>query len=221
MPGFNEVSLPQWQQVIRRVFGLTGPGGNVPSIAPEIQPIVVLQPDLPEFRWLRREVPWAARRGNSGGAATLPTLGFINPAGSGTLVVLERMELSCLPLAAQSSIIVSLDTEANVVGNTPGGVSGATNISARDTRVTQVAGSGTPAAVVRFGPVAAPAAGFGLREYVTATVATVQLLDAVPNVVLFPGWGITAWYNQTGAGSTLAVNWTWYERALEQAENNG
>lgn len=218
---YNEVSLPQWQQVIRRVFGLTGPGGNVPTIAPEIQPVVMLQPDLAEFRWLRKESTWAGRRGNSGGVGTVPTIGFLNPLGSNTLVVLDTLHISLIGLAAQSSVIVSLDTQTNVEGNTPGGVAGATNFSGRDSRIVQPAGSGTPAAVIRFGPVAAPAAGFGVLELVTAGTAPAYWLDVVKDIVLFPGWGITLFYNNTGAGTTLTVSFRWYERPAEQAEANG
>lgn len=130
---YNEISLPNWQQLVRRIFGLTGQGGNVPVLAPEIQPVVMVQPAVPEHDYLRGVKRWSGTRGVSGTVSTAPAVGVYNPAGSGRLIVLERIVLS-ITTSAAGQAIATVDTETNVVALLVNDWA-VTNFCPRDTRV--------------------------------------------------------------------------------------
>lgn len=215
---YNEISLPQWQNLVRRVFGMTGPGGNLPTVAPELQGVVILQPSLSEYRRLRGEKLWSSSRRNDSGVGTVGTVGFVNPAGSGAIVVVERAYIACISGTATTFCPLMMDTQANVEGSTPG-VAGVITQSTRDSREI-TPGAGQSAAIQRFGPVAVPANGFQLTAAFANAIALSppSYAPAVEEIVLFPGFGLLASANQSGAGNAVILQLQWYERILEQAE---
>lgn len=216
---YNEVTLPQWQQLVRRVFGLTGPGGNIPTIAPEITPVVVLQPHSAEFRKLRNENLWSAAIAQTSGAAVVGGGGLVNPVGSGVLVVIERIALSFVsPAGVAQEINVRLDSQVNIEADLP---AASTEFSPRDTRLIPGAGTPFPAAVPRTGQTAAPS-GFFLSRWIFPAAGTwAHMYPVNQDIILTPGFGVAAFQNAVGVGSTIIVNFDWYERFLEPAELNG
>lgn len=212
MGGYNEVGLPNWQNLVRRVFGLSGAGGNVPVLAPEIQPVAILQPDNAEYRRLRGDQLWAAGDDRTGGL-TANVVAIVNPAGSGRLVVIEWLEARASGAAA-SQFAVRIDTQTNVeaLANTVTAIRHAP----RDSRMI-VPGGGIPAAVLRFGNAAASTGfvlGFGLN-----VSAFPDFPITVESVVLTPGFGVLA-QNET-AGQRIQWLLRWYERILETSEETG
>lgn len=214
----NEITLPNWQNTVRRVFGLVGPGGNVPVLSPEIQPVVLLQPDNPEFRRLRKEALWSGGRGSSSAAGTLATGGMVNPSTSGTLAVIERVTCHAWSAIANLECRLLIDTEANVIARCPN-VATAADSSPRDTR-TLVPGAGQPGVVIRYGAAAGALTGFVVRRFFTGNIGDPSNEEA-RDIVLTPGWGIYFACVQAGAGQTVLPTFEWYERPMETAELNG
>ncbi len=214
---YNEVTLPQWQNLVRRVFGLVGPGGNTPLLAPEIQPVVTLQPDNAEFRRLRLEKLWGGGDIVNGGAGVFPCLGLNNPAGSGTMIVFERVKFWVFDSATPTDATLRIDTQANVAAATPT-LRNTTFSGPRDSREI-VAGAGTPAAVLRAGTAAAPAAGFRLGFVHNQSITFQDQTNEVPQIVLLPGFGLLLVGGTAVATCVLSWSLLWYERPLEEAEN--
>lgn len=216
MAEYNEVTLPQWQNVIRRVFGLQGPGGNVPIVAPEIVPVVILQPSHPEFHLLRKEKLWRMGRVNAGGVGTVGSIGIVNPSTSGVMAVFTRILHSGFSSGAGVGMEVFLDTQLNIEAVTPN--VGAT-VGPRDTRLI-TPGAGVPATVMRHGPTAAGFTGFQLAATSTPA-ANVLVTHELRDLVLMPGFGFVCRVNLSGSGNITILNAEWYERVLETSEERG
>lgn len=88
---YNEITLPKWQDLVRRRFGLQGPGGNVPVLAPEIQPVVVVEPSAFEHELLRKNVHYLRSEYRTIGAAQYASMALRNPPDSGKFLIVERI----------------------------------------------------------------------------------------------------------------------------------
>lgn len=227
MPDYNAISLPNWQQLVRRIFGLTGPGGNVPTLSPEIQPVAIIQPDQAETWILRDRLPCVgfARAAAGGGTAGLGVQ-LLNPTGSGKLIVIETWRARAIragPGARGGTITFEINQNTlPTLGNA----------SSRDMRRLV-----TPAGQMRQSAIAIGAAVGVLASW--AYPGTFITTDSVPNdienepaqntypilenLILLPGFSILqreATPADAQAKSCDALV-HWYERPLERAEELG
>lgn len=192
------------------------------TVAPEIQPVVVLQSDVFELRKLRRQHSWSFAGDAVSGVGVVGGTGLINPAGSGILTVIERISISFESQdTVQQEVNIRLDSEANIAADLPNIITD--TLSPRDTRLIPAAGSTFPGTQCRGGQTAAPSGFFLSRWFfpAAATGSNAHIIEASKDIAIFPGFGVAVFQNAVGAGATLLANFDFYERPLEAAEQNG
>jgi len=138
---YNEISLPKWQDFVRRRFGLTGPGGNVPVLASEIQGVAVLEPAAFEHELLRHVLHFNGSTGfSTAGTAGQNRVILSNPAGSNKLVVVQSIDTLLTHEHDASSMLYQTtlymnDDVANPIAWDSGPWSGGAPCDARISRV--------------------------------------------------------------------------------------
>lgn len=198
---FNEISLPTWQNLVRRVFGLTGGGGNVPLLAPELQPVVVVQPDVPEYALLRGEIPMITNFNvAAGGAGNLSAGQVRNIADSGRLIIIDRVQWNAVggvrfAFAFNAVDLPSIISPDAMVKDVRRFTPGTQFIGAA--RLSQQNVSG----------------GAALGSILTAQFS--QQSGSTGGFVLPPNWGFIL---QTTNNVALQATLEWRERALENME---
>lgn len=215
--GYNEISAPGYQNLVRRVFGLTGPGGNIPTVAPEIQGIAILQPANKEHDRLRGEDILCAGTFVTGTGATRPYVGLLNPAASNRVVVLELVRATVWDSAvANLPGFIKIDLVTNLTA-----FLGAVQIPApRDTRLSQVAGWAGNGAQYQTGNVGgAIPTGFVVDTF-SAGVANVITARDYADIVLTPGWGIIVGHAAAfSATANVGAHFRWFEKLFEPQES--
>lgn len=89
----NEIQAARFNDLLHKLLGMKE-GAPSPQISPEIQPVIVLENDRPEYDFLRN-----VRRGASAGstsssaAAKFQQLSVVNPAGSGVIAVVTDINV--------------------------------------------------------------------------------------------------------------------------------
>jgi hypothetical protein len=101
---FNEILAPRYLQRLQKQFGLKG--SQRIQLAPEIQPVVIVEDDRLENRFLGRERLWANRLPQAGTGVLIARYQIQNPATSRVLVVVT--ELSVIGGAAAQKFEVRL-----------------------------------------------------------------------------------------------------------------
>jgi len=197
----SELNQNRYDQLLRRVGAMIGPGSRVVEALTELFPVIEvenLQPELfalvgTRLCWQSTERPPAA--GQNAGSQ------LFNPVDSNVIGTVTRVRIRC---AAASAINVELqDTE---FGASP--VSGLFRDSRLgfDRETTLRAGAQDPVTV-----------GGGLRLQIAAG-DTIFIEDINGVAVLAPGSGLSI--GTTAQNTTLTVNYWWRERSAEQSELN-
>lgn len=217
MAAYNEITLPRWQNLVRRLFGLQGPGGNVPLITPEIQPIAIIQPESCEFPLMRGEVPYGGHITQVGAAGLRPIVALVNPAGSNTLVLVDIIEYQAIDTAPQFiEAIVSSTTQGAIEAIAP---TLSNTILCRDGRRTFFQ-TQAGAAVMRQGQTNTVfALFFSGRRFGSSAVAAFNATAGIARgIVLVPGQGVVVSTLVAGtAAHRIDVNWEWRERQFDDA----
>ncbi len=211
MAAYNEITVARWQNLARRLFGLQGAGGNVPLLTPEIQPVIVLQPDTPEHWLLRDEHGFGQGVSQVGAAGVRATCGFFNPSTSNKIVTVHRAVFSAGDTTpALSTVNVTLAQEALV--QVLAGFTLTLRGQSRDTR-RRIDGA------VQFW-IAQPAAGVGnqIALYRFGSVSGSNLFGVqseVRDIVLSPGEGLAFQDVVAGATHAIWVSAEWVERNIQ------
>src|SRR5882762_11640733 len=85
---FNESLVGRYDRLGSRLHNVKGHPVH-PQVSPEIQHVIVLENDRPEFRYLEGTKPLSARTAHAPGAGNIAGARLRNPAGSGVLAVVR------------------------------------------------------------------------------------------------------------------------------------
>jgi len=87
----NEIQIGRYNSLLHKLLAMKE-GAPSPILAPEIIPVVVLENDRPEWRFLEGVILRAGGGSQAaGGAGTVAMYGLRNPVGSNALLVVERV----------------------------------------------------------------------------------------------------------------------------------
>jgi len=198
----QELNQNRYDQLIRRVGGLTGGGSKVSEVLGELFPVLEVENTAPELRLLGGTILGLGARQSGGTAAVFNQIQLFNPAGSGNLITVTACELSC-----NSTQIVEFGLVNAALGTQT------STQRPRDGRVnilTPILGQ------VRFGTSAGIAPSVGHMILVTNTGRLLENSDGL--FVLPPGFGF-----QISGGivnTSLNACFWWRERVAEQSELN-
>lgn len=204
----SQVQGGRWDTLLRRLFPVTG-ATVATQIAPEIVPVVMTQEMTPEMYYLRGErlgLGWTIR------AAAVGVFSYVhleNPANSGKLVIVEAIQVDCLPAGVQQGVYLDWVTPASGQTNT--------GTIARDTRWGfPVLGPASERTVARI-YTTAPAAPIGstMMYGVTGPLGDPTMLQGLP-LILQPNVqiGVRPWVQDCA----VTVLYRWRERAYEPGE---
>jgi hypothetical protein len=202
---FNEILVGRYNSLLTKLLSIKGPAPS-PVVAPEIMPVLTLESDRPEWLFLGgQRLLWGLALQNS--AVALRALSALeNPAGSGVLVVLER--LSFIAVTGAMPFHIRPISGASGLPASGGAV-------ARDTRLNPAGTAVSSAAIMNSGQAGAPPIN-GSDAY--HSVAPVNVVQEIPiQLMLTPGFGVVV-YGEAAVGQDYRLTWWWRERALEEAE---
>jgi len=193
----------RYDNIVRRVGGIIGPGSKVKEAIPELFPMIDLERIPAELLWL---AGWRMAWGGInavGAAGEQPSTQLLNPAGSGKMITVTDFNVS-----SNASAVVNWTT-TNVVFPT--------TVSPELFRDTRRGASAKPIGQIRT--FSNP--GFTVASNITRIIASVpfHFRDDNAVAVLFPGTALEIG-SQTAAG-TLTVNFVWRERDFIQSEVTG
>ena len=196
----SELQQTRYDQLIRRVGGIIGPGSKVSEALSELFPVISVE-DLPAE--LMMLAGWKMAMGGSELAATAAEVSKIqlfNPVGSGQLVVIERINAG----PATTVDIRMAFTNTALVDESA-------NDRFRDTRL----GTATiPTASTRTDSSATGVAGQFIQRTLGNTTIVVESTKGV--AVLAPGSGLTIGPDSTNIA--LVASFLWRERVAESSE---
>lgn len=90
MATVNEIQAGRYNDLLHKLLSMKE-GAPSPTLSPEIVPILDIESDRPEWRFLAGEYLFAALAEVTGVAAQLQRISIVNPAASGVIIVLERL----------------------------------------------------------------------------------------------------------------------------------
>jgi hypothetical protein len=202
----NGIQIGRFNSLLSKLLGMSGEIDPVPTLAPEMVSVLALEVDRPEWAFLKGERRLQCFGLPTGTAVFRGIFVARNPAGSGTLAVLESINVTPSSGAVQSFYL----------GLGLGALSVSTlGLIVRDTRQNSAAVSGPATlAVATVAQVALPPL---IEEfYHGSSLAAVG--ELVPlDIILSPGREFAMW-GDIGATATFKVNLKWRERVLEAAE---
>jgi len=198
----TEIQQNRYDQLVRRVGGLIGPGSKVSEVISELFPMIDVE-NLPGELYVL-----AGTRLGFGSAvqispvAEFPRVQLFNPVGSGTIVTVTTIWVSATA-AGQVRLVSTINPES-------------TDVLAivRDTRLGVLQAT---TAEVRAASEAASLAANG-AEFRTGGTLLNTLTDPNGIIVLAPGTGLTV--TLINDNETLTVSFFWRERVAEASELN-
>jgi len=196
----TELQTPRYDQLMRRVGDLKGPGSKVSNVLTELFPVLSLE-DLPlELMLLggwRKAFITVAR---TAGVGDVVAANLFNPAGSGVIAVVERVEWTF-----GAADLADLDiVQASLTG-------GQTKGLFRDSRL------GGDRLSTLFGTTQTAADTDAIYRRITGADAPEFLDDRNGLFVLSPGNGVQLGYAVV-TNAALNVVWWWRERTAEPSE---
>ena len=196
----TELQQARYDQLLRRVGDLKGPGSKVAEVLTELFPVVSVE-DLPlELRVLSGWRAAMIEVERLAGVGDVVAANLFNPAGSGVIAVVERVLWR-----VNSADNIEFDlVQATLTG-------GQTKGLFRDTRL------GGDRLSTLFATTQTAAATDGIQRYFTPADVMERLEDDQGLFVLSPGNGLQVGYATT-TNKLLAVNFQWRERTAEPSE---
>lgn len=226
---YNEITVPRWQNLVRRRFGIVGQGGNVPVLASEIQPVVMIEPSSPEHELLRGVRTALGSIQRPVGLNEFASVALENPNASNKLLVVERIfggvEWGQGGWASSLAWVIQL---YNSYVSLTGWDVGPQSCYVRDFRNaalqlatgviwTDSRPAAPPGSTYSYGPLAVTPCWNG-------AIGERGVFDFPCSFVLPPHTSIFLTVGGAGApapGSYLTVGFVWYEQELEVAESSG
>jgi hypothetical protein len=202
MAQLNEILVGRFNRGLQKIFGIKG-RPPVSTLAPEIMPVHNI-PNGVESRYLETWNRYSHAFQLFPGAAATGVARFLNPTGSGTIAVFERILYG--NGAALSQLQVTYGTG---LPNLPTLAPTAVSLDGRNTASSNVLYSSS---------VASPAAGPPIILAPIANNQVIELLNPDENceIALPPGFALSL----TNLGPNIQFFWTvfWRERFLEEGE---
>lgn len=195
----TELQQNRYDKLLRRVGGLIGPGSMVNDALTELFPTIDVESLNAE---LSLPLDWRLGFASDNLGPTAGQLNLIqlfNPAASGNLVVLERVDLR-----TDSDQFVAYATVNAAL----------TNVVASDVRDTREGIQNPPTAEVRDVTQVGGIANIGLIFCQTNVIQTIEEKRGL--FVLAPGTGVT--FVNAAANTSLMCSFFWRERAAEASE---
>lgn len=220
---YNEITLPDWQQLVRRMFGLQGSGGNVPVLASEIQPIAIVQPFAAEFEVLLGRKLFCGSISNDWNTAESAANELENPAGSNLVVVVTKCigtfrQLHTAAAVSGQHSFGMCDPTDPALGNNQGPT------TTRDPRRGSAIGAIIGAPNMRFEQSAVLSFGQVLHRQhfvVPISVEFFRQMELPEPIVLLPGWKLrhkVLNVTVTTGGKNVTTTWAGYIRTLNREE---
>lgn len=197
----SEIQQNRYDQLIRRVGGIIGPGSKVAEVITELFPVIDVERVPGELLWL------AGTRVAFGGGVAQSAVAerqawqIFNPADSGHIITVTRASL-----ASNFAEVFSMDMTTTQFISQPG------TETFRDSR----GGSSSP-----VGTIGEQSAAGGVSQNFSAAVGIAEpYIWEDPNgiAVLLPGSGLNIGGDITN--STLSAGFFWRERVAEESELN-
>lgn len=198
----SELQQNRYDQVVRRVGGLIGPGSKVSEVLSELFPTIDLENLPPELLLLGGTNPAFGAIAITGAAGERPRGQLFNPAGSGMLVTVT----SVLATAAQPETFRWTVTPVALT----------TSVAVHRSRDTRIETTSRPVAETRQQSSVALTDAHGQVSIDTNTIFYLQDTNGI--AILAPGSGFEI--GLSGIASTLKVTFYWRERVAERSELN-
>jgi len=201
------INITRFQNKVRAIYGMRG-GNPIPTIA-ELQPILAIEVDRPEWGYAAREDSFGVFASQAGVAGNFGFVGLFNPANSGVIAVVEFAKniSSIAVLLTCGAEVLPANTQAVVFGN-------------RDTRRHDGLPAATqPPAACRL--LTGTAAAFAANQAhwqlgVTATLEA-QTPPRYHAVISAGGW----WVALGGVvNTTITTTFMWRERNVEREKGS-
>ncbi len=195
----NELQQTRYDRLLRRVGGIIGPGSKVSEVLTELFPTLDVESVPGELLFLSG---WNLGMGGgslAAGAGNRAKFQVVNPAGSGLLVVVTRLEI-----ASNSSQPIHLNPTATLFVTNPG------TATKRDTRT----GVGQTVTEVRTSIDASTTSATYVLQNLNGSPAYIEDVNGI--AVLSPGFALEI--GQTATAGTLDFGALWRERTAELSE---
>jgi len=197
----RDLQQNRYDQLIRRVGGIVGPGSKVAEALSELFPVIDVERVPGELLILGgTQICFGSARVDAA-VAERPTVQIFNPAGSGKIVTL-------------STAIVSASLNGNIVAWQPTETELADLQSTARFRDTRLGFDNVPSAQIRSDSIAGAVGRIGQYSGLANTPYMIQDDNSV--AVLAPGTGLEFQANSTD--TILTVAFYWRERVAEQSE---
>jgi len=194
----NEIQVGRFNAILSKLTGITG--APSPVMATDVFPMLALEVDRPEWSFLGGERLGWMRWTDAAVAANYSSVGIRNPANSGVLVVIERIEAH-ISAAGQWFVGVRANTTVDASGT----------CLARDSRFV-AAGYNTTAQYVERTQATQPAyPAYGLAVAANNTISRHE----VP-IVLSPGYEVMVWPQTVNVA--IYASFAFRERILNSSE---
>lgn len=204
----TEISGGRWDNLLSRLFPIKG-RPIAPSMSPELQPIVVVQPDAPELGLLRRERLYSLGV-EIAAAATIPKLVLRNPPGSSGLIIVEQI------WASSNTNQTRFQVRTQPLPAPPVDLATVATGTTRDTRQ---AGTAATSAVPGFGVISTEATVGALAGGLIVDAAiNAFLLTPLLTVPIILGPNTAVALQTVNVNITADYNIHWRERSAEPSE---
>lgn len=199
--GTQSINVGRFNQILGRLLSMGGQEDPAGALSPEISPVLVMEADRPEWKFLGNERLVAAQISAVSTAGLAATGRLRNPSTSGVLGIVEGIIFST---TATQRVQVRL----GVLGDT-GLLTPMVAQAARDSRLTTTVGA--------LRTSSDQVAGVGTVIYEGQLLANTSYIIGVTPIVLAP----LSHVDVSGAdlvAATISVNFAWRERAAEPFE---
>jgi len=195
-----ELQQTRYDQIVRRVGGIIGPGSKVAEALPELFPMIDVERVPGELLALGGTRIAFGSEDLTAGGGLLTTIQLFNPADSGFLITCNSVLLA---IAVTGAIRWNITNTALTTLST--------NSRFRDSRFSGVM---RPVGQIRTDSIAGAVTRAGQLRILANTPLFLKPGNGF--AILAPGTGIT--FQQIGADARLIVNFNWRERVALQSE---
>jgi hypothetical protein len=198
--GQQSISIGRFNAILGRMLSMAGIQSPAADLSPEISPVLVLEIDRPEWKYLGNERFESGNIGVTSGAAAPGYTRLLNPTGSGVLAIIEKILVHTV--TAAGAIYVVRMAFGQVARTNVG-----TAVN-RDTRF-------------RMGSAACTISQDGAAAVGTATESA-SILASEPRelsscpIILGPGGSVDV--GTDAFAKNIEVSYHWRERAIEPFE---
>ena len=198
----HQLQQTRYDQLVRRVGGIIGPGAKVSEALPELFPVIDVEQVPGELLVLMGTRLCFGSEVINSNVAEFSTIQLFNPANSGFLITV-------------SSVIISTQSGTEVRWNLEGSIAGALSVNGRF-RDGRISGVTRPVGQIRSISRAAVTARAGQMRILANEPKTLEDPNGV--AVLAPNTGLTI--QEIEADQTLVVAFNWRERVALEPEFN-